>query len=135
MKPGMELIDVGGSFKKFLRTAAPTIRKNAEQAIDKTGQSLVQRMRSMAPVGPDAPHIRDAITYRRRGTLVEVGLLDAGQPAGPGSNATMADVALYNEYNPNQQPFMRPAAEQEDRAFVNRVTDAVKQAERNLSIG
>ncbi len=89
----------------------------------------------MAPVGPDAPHIKDAVTYKQRGQMALVGFLDATQPAAPNSEASMADVALFNEYVPNGQPFMRPAAEQEDADFRKRVTQAIQKMDRDLSGG
>lgn len=132
---GFVIEDVNGSFAKFLNDAPRVARAALHDAVEKTAFALAQRMRSMAPVGPDAPHIKDAITYKRRGQRADVGLLDATQPAAPGSDATMADVGLFNEYSPNRQPFMRPAAEQEDKDFVRRVSDAMKQVERDLSGG
>jgi hypothetical protein len=132
---GIVIEDVGGSFARFLKEAPRVARAALHDAVEKTAFALQQRMKAMAPVGPDAPHIRDAITYKRRGQRADVGLLDATQPAGPGSNATLADVGLFNEYAPNSQPFMRSAAEQEDRDFVRRVTDAMRQVERDLSGG
>ncbi len=132
---GFVIEDVGGSFAKFLREAPRVARAHLHDAVEKTALALQQRMRAMAPVGPDAPHIRDAISYLRRGQTAQVGLLEATQPAAPGSSATLAEVGLYNEYSPNKQPFMRPAADMEDRAFIRRVTDAVKQMERDLSGG
>lgn len=131
----MVLEDVGGSFRKFLRTAEPTLKKHVESRVDKTAQAMVNRMKAMAPFGPEAPHIRDAITYVRRGKMAEIGFINATQPAGPGSTATIVDVAMYNEYSPNQQPFMRPAAEQSDGEFQRNITDAIQAMERELSTG
>jgi hypothetical protein len=48
---------------------------------------------------------------------------------------TNAWVALFNEYNPNRQPWMKPSAERESSDFVKRVADAMGQVERNLSGG
>ncbi len=132
---GFVVEDVGGSFARFLKMAPKIGRAYLHDAIEKTAFSLQHRMKSMAPYGPDAPHIREAITYRRRGQRADVGLLDATQDAAPGSSASLGDVGLYNEYSPNRQPFMRPSAEQEDRPFIRRITDAVKQMERDLSGG
>jgi hypothetical protein len=132
---GLFVEDVNGSFAKFLREAPRVARAYLHDAVEKSAFAVQQRMKSLAPVGPDAPHIREAITYRRRGQRADVGLLDATQPAAPGSSATLADVGLFNEYDPNRQPFMRPAAEQEDGPFIRRVIDAIKRVERDLSAG
>ncbi len=135
MKVTVQLEDVGGSFKKFLADAPREARARLHDAIEKTAFSMQQRMKALVQVGPDAPHIKDAITYRRRGQRAEIGLLDATQPAAPGSDASMADVGLFNEYNPNRQPFMRPAAEAENADFTRRISEALRQVERDLSGG
>ncbi len=132
---GIVLEDVGGSFARFLKECPKVAKAYIQDAVEKTAFALAQRMKTTAPVGPDAPHIRDAVTYRRRGQMAMVGFLDANQAAAPGSTATMPDVALFNEYAPNRQPFMRPAAEQEDRDFRKRVTAAIQRMERDLSGG
>jgi hypothetical protein len=138
MKVTIHLEDVGGSFKRFLAAAPREARAALHDAVEKTAFSMQQRMKALAPIGPDAPHIRDTISYKRRGQRAEIGLLQGeggDQPSAPGSNASMADVGLFNEYNPNAQPFMRPAAEAENADFTKRVAAALAQVERNLSGG
>lgn len=135
VKGGIVLEDVGGSFARFLKETPRLARAYIHDAVEKTAFSLAGRIRHLAPVGPDAPHIKEAVTYQRRGQSALVGYLDATQPAAPGSNASIADVALYNEYKPNSQPFMRPAAEAEDADFRKRVTQAIQRMERDLSGG
>ena len=132
---GLVVEDVGGSFRRFLTETPRIARAYLHDAVEKTAFAMAGRMRSMAPVGPDAPHIKDAITYTTRGQAGQVGFLDATEAAGPDNEASLADVALYNEYRPNTQPFMRPAAELEARDFVRRITDAVRQVERDLGGG
>lgn len=131
----IQLEDVNGSFKSFLEKAPREARAALHEVVEKTAFSLQQRMKALAPVGPDAPHIRDAITYVRRGQRAEIGLINATEPASPGSNTTLAEVGMYNEYNPNRQPFVRPAAEAENPDFTKRVTVAIQQMERSLSGG
>lgn len=131
----VSLEDVGGAYARFLREAPKVFRQCLIDAVDRTAFAAAQRMRAMAPVGPDAPHIRDFITTKRRGLVAQVGYIDATQSAGPNNDATIAEVALYNEYRPNAQPFMRPAAEGESKDFVRRVQAACGQAERSLSGG
>jgi hypothetical protein len=113
-----KLIDVNGSFARFVKNAPKQVKKRAYEATDKSRQALANRMRDRAPVGPDAPHVRDAIEVK--GTMV--GVFDPEQ----------VPVALYNEYRPNRQPFMRPAAMDEDRPTTNRVAQAMKLVERDL---
>jgi hypothetical protein len=112
--------DVGGSFARFVRTASKVVRAEAYQATAKSRDALADRMRERAAVGPEAPHMRDAIEVR--GTLV--GIFDPEQAA----------VALYNEYSPNRQPFMVPSARDEDSSLVNRAKAALRVAEAKLSI-
>jgi hypothetical protein len=132
---GVVLEDVGGSFARFLRDAPKEMRQQLQAAVKTTSFAMQQRMKAMAPVGPDAPHIRDAVTHSVRGLVGKVGFIDATAPAGPGNSASIGDVALYNEYSPNNQPFMRPSAEAESSDFVRRMKAAVTQAERSLSGG
>jgi hypothetical protein len=132
---GIILEDVGGSFARLREESPKIYRQVVYDALDKTRFALEQRMRSMAPVGPDSPHIREAITSKRRGYTAQVGYIDATDFAGPDNDASLADVALYNEYNPNRQPFMRPAAELEAKDFVTRIMKACRDVEHSLSGG
>jgi hypothetical protein len=132
---GFVVEDVGGSFKRFIDTAPKVVRLCIYDALDRTRFAMEQRMRATAPVGPDAPHIREHVTSTRRGLQAQVGFIEATQAAGPDNDASIADVALYNEYRPNKQPFMRPAAEAEASDYVKRMKAALFQAERDLSGG
>lgn len=134
-KGGIVLEDVGGSFARFIRETPKLANQYRFDVVEKTAFAMANRMRALAPVGPDAPHIRENITHKRRGGMAMVGVLDGAEPAAPGSTASLADVALFNEYSPNKQPFMRPAAEAEAPYFVRRMTDAMQQLERDLSAG
>lgn len=119
------LEDVGGSWKRLVKVAPEVIRRNLEKtAVQATAQSAVARMRALAPVGPDAPHMRDFITYEMHGTMALIGVFDPEQ----------AMVALFNEYSPNHQPFMRQTAESESTAFTKRAEAALLAAERELTI-
>lgn len=134
---GIVLEDVGGSFARFVKESPRIARSFIHDAVEKSAFAMSRRMAATAPRGPDAPHIQQAIAYKRRGMRAEVGILEdvGSQPAAAGSSATMAEVALYNEYRPNRQPFMMPAAEAEAATFTRRVSDAVKQMERSLTSG
>jgi hypothetical protein len=124
--------DVGGSFARFLKQAPKVVKHHVIDAVELTAFSLGKRMEQDAPVGPDAPHIKDFVTWKRRGMTAQVGYLDATEAAGPGNTATIAGVALMNEYAPNKQPFMRPAAERESPIFVKRMKNAIKDIEAAL---
>jgi len=134
MANGIELEDVGGSFTKFIRQAPKEMRRHIEGHIEKSGAKLAAMIKAQVHVGENAPHIRDAITYRRYGQLVLIGLLDANQPAVPGSDTTLADVAMYEEVSPNHHPYMRPTAEQFHNQFLKDMTEAIEAAEKALSI-
>lgn len=126
---GVELVDVNGSWARFLKAAPKDVRSALSDAVAKTTFAVAQRMKAMAAVGPEAPHMRDAIEAqlpKRNGLSGKAGIFD---------NDTEAHVALYNEYRPNAQPFMRPAARDEDSDFKVRATKALQQAERSLSGG
>jgi hypothetical protein len=44
-----------------------------------------------------------------------------------------ASVALFNEYSPNHQPFMRPALQASSGDLINAVTEAMADAENELA--
>ncbi len=129
------LEDVGGAFARFQREAPKVFRQLIYDALERSAFALAQRMKAAAPVGPDAPHIRDAVTWKRYGYVAQIGYIDATEPAGPTNTASIAQVALFNEYRPNEQPFMRPSAELELKDFQKRMEKALGDAERSLSGG
>lgn len=121
-------------FERFLRQAPKEARSILSPDVKKTAFIVGQRIKAKAAVGPVAPHIKDDIEVRgaNRGSLIaKVGFW--GGPSG--GNATQPEVALYNEYRPNQQPFMRPAADDEANDFGVRITRALKLLERRLTVG
>lgn len=88
------------------------------------------------PDSASAPHIRDDIEAASRGLVGRAGILDGDAPAMFGPSATtQGHVAVYNEYAPNQQPFMRPAAEAVTKDFVREIRDALQRVERSLGSG
>jgi hypothetical protein len=115
--------DVGGSFARFIREAPKEARALCKAAVESTTFAVLQRMRATAPVGPDAPHMKTDLSMKVRGLLGRVGILDS------------AHVALYNEYLPNEQAFMRPAARAEQDTHTRRVKEALGQLERRLGSG
>lgn len=123
------IVDVNGSFRRFITETPKEARSAlADLAIRPTTFALLNRMRATVPVGPEAPHIKDLLAAKmnRSGLIGQVGIFD---------NDEEAHVALFNEYAPNHQPFMRPAADAEQGDLVRRATAALQQVERNLSTG
>jgi hypothetical protein len=126
---GAYIEDVGGSFARMVNNAPKEARKRLGNAVLVTADKLRSRIAATAPVGPEAPHLRDTVTFYHRGLNANVGYLKAdfgGDAAADDSDTTIAEVALYNEYEPNNQPFMKPAAEAEERAFAARAADALQ---------
>jgi hypothetical protein len=132
---GFVIEDVGGGFQRLLNAEKTIARAYLYEAVEKSAFALARRMEADAPFGPDAPHIKERVTYKRRGMTAQVGYIEATEAAGPDNDASVADVALYNEYHPNQQPFMRPAAEAEAKDFIRRIEDAIRHVERDLAGG
>jgi len=141
---GYELVDANGSFRRFLQNAPKEMRKEIQHAVTMTSSALRNRMSVAAPVGPDAPHLKEAVSFVVRGLVGKVGYIEGqggDDPSGSttatwkGMEMTNAWVALFNEYRPNKQPFMKPSAEKEAPDFIKRMTQAITQAERNLSGG
>ncbi len=131
----VEYVDVNGSLRRLARDAPSVLRKRLMPAVLLTAGRLAKRMAANAPVGPDAPHLRDTVTFTQRGLSAEVGYIRdhyGADPAADGSDATNAEVAFYNEYVPNEQPFMRNSAHQESSAFVERISEAAASIEKGL---
>lgn len=123
------IVDVNGSFARFIREAPKVARVYLSAAVGTTTVAVTQRMKALAPVGPDAPHIKDDLASqlpKRHALVGRAGIFD---------NDEQAHIALYNEYRPNKQPFMLPAALDEENAFRARAIAALKQVETTLSGG
>lgn len=142
---GFEIEDVNGSFDRFIRQAPKELKKRMHVPVLGTAFALSKRMAANAPVGPDAPHLAEAVTFKHTGLTAQVGYLAehfGGDPARDDDPeiwksmlVTNAWVALFNEYNPNNHPFMRPSAEAEAPEYVKRVYEAIASMERALSRG
>lgn len=127
--------DVGGSLKRFLRDTPIVARKELSVAVKKATIWTSDEMYDLAPPRSDAPpHIKDDIDWRVRGLRGEAGIFVA-TPSAEGATASQVDVALYNEFAPNKQPFMMPAAEKAAPVLVKFVSVAMKNMERSLSSG
>lgn len=127
----VELEDVGDSFKRFIALAPKKAKQYLSTAVFSTGAGVQRQIEANAPMGPDdegltpGAHIKLDVEHRGRfkGLHAQVGFFEADQAA----------VALFNEYLPNKQPFMRPAAVSESGPFKTRAMRALQQCERDLS--
>lgn len=123
--------DVGGGFKRLYSQAPKIVRQELYKAIEKATIYCSDEMYDRAPDRSDVPpHIKDAIDWERRGLVGKAGILNGDEPGG--GEATMGEVALYNEYKPNAQPFAMPAAlvtqkvlESEARKAIGRLENAL----------
>lgn len=127
--------DVNGSFKRFVTEAPKLCRKVLGTAVFSTARAVLTRMEASAPFGPDGQgatpdeHIRLDLTETwapQHPLSARVGILN---------NDAQAHVALYNEYRPNQQPFMRSALFAEETAFKSRAIAALKSIEMQFNQG
>lgn len=135
MKITTEIIDVGGRYAKLFVNAPKVVRRELGQAVAKATERVADEMFDRAPArSDDPPHVKDAIDYVSRGLNGRAGILDGGASAGKG-DATMGEVALYNEFEPNEQPFARPGADAAAQPFADLATKALERAERSLAGG
>lgn len=119
--------DVNGSFARLIREAPKEARAYLSHAVATTTLAVKQRMTARVPV--DEGELRDAldVSLPKRNSLRGLaGVLD---------DADQAAVAQYNEWSPNKQPFMRPAAQDEANDFKERAVRALKSMESALSTG
>ncbi len=100
----------------FLKAAPGVIGGAAKRGAQQTGPKVLARMEANAPrfTGQMAAAIRANGSW--------IGIVDPEQAA----------VALYNEYSPNHQPFMRPAAQASVPDLIESVTNSVQAAEDDL---
>jgi hypothetical protein len=125
-------VDQNGSFARFLKNAPKEVKAALSDAVKKTSFALERRMMASAPVGPAGEgltpeqHIKPDITHRAR---------DLSGWAGIKDDPDQATVMLFNEYQPNEQAFMMPAAKAEADNFQKLATAALKQVERDMSGG
>ena len=122
----IEIEDVGGSFARLIKQAPKEARAFLSQSVATTTTAVMQRMQAHVPV--DEGELKAAIEAR-----LPKGVRLAGQ-AGV-FEPEQAEVALLNEYRPNKQPFMRPAAHAESEDFKQRCIRALKKMEAALTIG
>lgn len=110
-----EVIDTG-VFEKFARIP-DVLQEKAVGGVQRTLPNVQADMFANAPV----------LTGEMRSRLTNdggvVGIFDSEQ----------ADVALFNEYSPNHQPFMRHAGQSNISTLEQNVTVGMQEAESELA--
>ena len=116
------------SLRRMVDLAPKLARAELNHVVRLSLFSLKQRMEALAPRSDDefAPHIADQIDTKKRGLSGSTGVQD------PGPTGQEAQIAAYNEYAPNKQPFMRPAAEKEEGELKRNATIALRKMEKQL---
>jgi hypothetical protein len=133
-KVTIDIVDVGGSFARMCREAPKIARKELGVAVQKATINVSDEMYDRAPARSEAPpHIKDAIDWKTSGLSGRAGILDGEAPSG--TDASMGEVALYNEYSPNEQPFMLPAANASAKKFEAEARKALDRIESALGSG
>lgn len=117
--------DVNGSFARLVKQAPKEARAFLSQAVATTTTAVAQRMRVLAPVDEgDMKAAIDTKLPKRNRLSGQAGVFDAEQ----------AHIALYNEYRPNLQAFMRPAARDEANVFEALAKRALKKLESAFQV-
>jgi len=125
------LVDVRGSFRRLLDEAPKKARQYLGTAIFMTASGVKRDMEAGAPVGPDGSgltpdtHVKTEIEWKGNPKALSqrVGVFEPGD----------ATVALFNEYSPDHQPFMVPAAKNNSDRLLKEATIALQKVERYLS--
>ncbi len=134
-KTAVTLEDVGGSFQRFVTEAPKLCRKLLGVAVFLTARRVLGTMEATAPQGPDGQgatpdeHIRldlEETWSASRPLSARVGIF---------KNEAQAHVALYNEYDPNQQPFMQSSLLSQESSFHAEATAALQRIEKQFAAG
>jgi hypothetical protein len=130
----VDLVDLNGSFRRFYTQAPKVVRAALKGVVTKGADRLSDEMYDRAPPRSEAPpHVRDAIDVKQVGLSAKVGILNGEEASG--TDATMGEVALFNEYAPNRQPYMLPAANATTRPLEDMARKALAKVEQELSVG
>lgn len=124
----IEVVDVNDSFARLIREAPLKARQFLSTAVRDTTAGVLRNMVARAPEEneDDSDNMKNYLEMTHQGLFGQAGVLN---------NPEQAEVALFNEYAPNRQPFMKPAAEMESEAFKSRAIRALEQMERALTVG
>lgn len=133
----VRIVDVDGSLRRFIKKFPELVRAEAAKEVSTTARSVLKRIETRIAVGPDAPHLRDDLSYEAKGLLGRIGILEdaAGKQAAPGSEATQGEVMLYNEFRPNRQPVLGNSVRAEANEFGARIAKALQRAVSSVSGG
>lgn len=123
------LEDVDGSFARFLRELPGDARVHLSHAIRITTYAIAGRMREtvkrIAYLTGDMHNKIENRPPKQTALVGRAGIWDTVE----------AEIALYNEYTPNRQPFMRPSVDDEQRQYVKRVQAAMRLTDRYYGPG
>lgn len=130
-----ELEDVDNTFQKFVTEAPKLTRKLLGTAVFLTARLVLGSMEAGAPQGPDGQgltpgeHVKFDLDENWRASKplsARVGILD---------DPEQALVALWNEYSPDEQPFMVPAALANEAQFQAEAAAALRSLEKQFAQG
>lgn len=127
--------DVGGTFKRFVTEAPKLCRKLLGTAVFLTSRRVLTAMEIGAPLGPDGQGATpdDHIKYDLEENWASSHPLSAR--VGILKSPEQAAVALYNEYAPNKQPFMKIALLSQESSFHREAMAALKSIEAQFANG
>jgi hypothetical protein len=129
----VDVVDVNGSFARFSSRAPKAMRAELKKLVTRIANRVSDEMYDKAPPRSEVPpHVRDAIDVKQVGLTARVGILDGEGDSG--TDATMGEVALFNEYSPNRQPFVRPAAVASERPAAEYASKTLAAVERELAL-
>lgn len=122
------LVDVNGSCKRLFEEAPKKLKQFLGTAVFLTSSGVKRDMEAGAQLGPGGEgltpdtHIKFEIEWmgNPKALSQRVGVFTPGD----------ADVALYNEYSPDHQPFMVPAAKNNSALLLKEATIALQKVER-----
>lgn len=133
----IRVVDVDRSLARFIRRFPGVVKGECATEVRQASRAVLQGMEGRVAVGPDAPHLKDDLSYEAKGLVGRVGILEdaAGKQAAPGSDATQGEVASFNEWSPDHQPFMGNSARAAANDFAAGVAKALQRAARSMSGG
>lgn len=105
------------TFTPFLEQAPTVLKAAGRRGAQQTTPKVLARMEA------NAPRLTGVMASRLTANGGQVGIFD---------NSEEASVALFNEYSPNHQPFMRPAAQSSVGDLIEAMTSAIQGAEADL---
>lgn len=114
----MAKVDIFDTFTAFTERAPAVLRAAAYRGAHRTAPRVLARMQAAAP------RLTGAMAAKLTADGGLVGIFDDPEEA---------SVALFNEYSPNHQPFMRPALQSEGSGLIASVTEEVGAAEAELA--